>query len=211
MSDSVIIALVAAGCFILWLFLRRQNPMLAPQNKTPADASDNGWFTPSGEEDAAHDAHLGESHSRGMLSVQGGRLKPYTPVPTESVDRNYTFIASVALSPAWHNEKGWPAVAMEYFPFSGSINAESIRLTAIVRALYESPDLPDKEISEIVPNPPEVLLRSLHASGHDRIKATFEIGAGITERARKDIPTNYNQNPTSVGVDIRMEFTGKSS
>lgn len=206
MSDSVIIALVAAGCFILWLLLHWRKSMPASQNKTPADASDNGWFAPSGEEDAAH-----ESHSRGMLSVQGGRLKPYTPVPTEPVERNYTFIASVALSPAWHNEKGWPAVAMEYFPFSGSINAESIRLTAIVRALYEGPDLPDKEISETVPNPPEVVLRSLHASGHDRIKATFEIGAGVTERARKDIPANYNQSPKSVGVDIRMEFTGKSS
>lgn len=210
MSDAMIIALITAGCFVLWLFLHRRKPVLAPRNKTTADAPDNGWFSPLAEEDAAHDAHIG-GDTRGRFAFQGGRLRPYKPEPTESVDRDYTFIASVALSPAWHNENGWPAMAMEYFPFSGSINAESIRLTAIVRALYEGMDLPDKEISETVPNPPEVLLRSLHASGHDRIKATFEIGAGIAERARKDIPVGYNQSPKSVSVDIRMELTGKSS
>ena len=191
MSDRLIIAFLAAGCFVLWLFLQRRKS--APT--APAATLDAGWFAPSDEYDDAAPGSGGVSTA---------------PSPASSAERDYNFIATAVLSPAWHNENGWPAVAVEYFPLVAAIKTESIRLTAIVRALYEGPNLPDKELSETISSPPEVMLRSLHASGR-RLKASFEIGAGITERARQDLPPEYNQIAKSVSVDIRLELTGRSA
>ncbi len=200
MSDSVIIALLAAGCFVLWMLFRGRKPSAVKISNH--DQPDVGWFAPTSED------ALQEGYIQGVAGADG-RLNHERPSPASTVSRKYTFIATAVLSPAWHNEQGWPAVAVEHFPFAGQISTESIRLTAIVRSLYEGPDLPDKEISETVPNPPEVLLRSLHASGQERIKAVFEIADGVARRARNDLPDKYNATPKSISVDIRMEFTGK--
>lgn len=186
MSDTLIIACLAAGCFVLWLFLgRRRKPAPAPSFFIAPEAT--------------------------MEPRNHGRpIRRAAPIG-EPVSRTYTLVTSAGFSPAWHNEKGWPAKAVEYFPDMGPIEIEKIQLTADVTATYKGPGLADLELHEIVKDPPELTLKSLQPAPQERIKAAFEIGAGILERAKKDLPDGYAQIPETVSVDICMELTGKTA
>ncbi len=176
MSDTVTIALLAAGCFVLWLILHRRKLTARRATAAAMPAAAPGWFAPC--------------------------------EPAEPITRTHSLLTRAAFSPKWHQEHGWPARATEHFPAVGEIDRESICLTVHVLATYKGNGLPNFEITETVKNPPELVLVSLQPDGPWRIESMFEIGAGILERARKDLPNGYASLPDAMSVDICMELTG---
>lgn len=117
------------------------------------------------------------------------------------------------LSPAWHNEQGWPAFAIDVLPPLGRLTAARAIFIEHVSATYAGPGLPDHTITEDVPGGEDISIQSMqdgagemHPGPHCKI--VLAVADTILTRAKQDLPPGYDPVPKLVFVKIKMDLYG---
>lgn len=119
--------------------------------------------------------------------------------------------ASSTFSPAYHNEEGWPAVAIEMLPPVGNATVKRATLTEHVIATYGGQGLEDFTIEETIPGGDDIELISLRDEVTERHpeprgKLVLAINKTIAERAKKDLPPGYDPIPRYITVEIGADM-----
>lgn len=121
--------------------------------------------------------------------------------------KTHTLVTATVFSPGWHNEKGWPALCVAWFP-SVDFKPREVQMSALVTSTYEGPGLPAVEREEVVEAPPEIVIRELFNEGK-QLKVALEVNEGILERAKA--PEGYNALPTMTTVKVKLDLHEKAA
>jgi hypothetical protein len=115
--------------------------------------------------------------------------------------------ASSTFSPAYHNEKGWPAIAIEMLPPAGNVRVKQATFTERVIATYRGEKLDDITIAEDVLGGEDIEIVGMQdevteRSPHPRCKVVLAINKTILQRAKTDLPPGYDPIPAYITVEI---------
>jgi hypothetical protein len=151
-----------------------------------------------------------------ILGLVFHRRAPTTAQKTESTEPqdappgpDHTLFAVTTFSPQWHNANGWPAMCSESFHSLAGFVPEDVLLTASVSATYAAPGKEDVTLHETIEDPQEIAIKSM-GEGGGQFRTSLAVGPGILVRARKELPSDYDQTPTMVTVKIKMDLFGRA-